>query len=155
MGALQAHGIDEPGVFPVAPDLVEALVETGDLDTAVEVAGRLEALGEAQDHPWARVTARRAAATVRLAGGKVDERATADLLEAADGLGALGLPYDAARTLLSLGRALRRARQWGAARETLETAAAAFDELGSTGWAADAREELSRVGARKRPVPGS
>ena len=36
----------------------------------------------------------------------------------------------------------------GAARETLETAAAAFDELGSTGWAADARGAV-RVGARK------
>jgi DNA-binding CsgD family transcriptional regulator len=143
------HGIADPGVFPVAPDLVEALVETGDVDTAVQLADRLTALADAQDHPWARVTAQRAAATVRLSSGKVDDSATADLLEAADGLGALGLPYDAARTLLSLGRALRRARQWGAARETLETAAAAFDELGSTGWSADAREELSRVGARK------
>lgn len=145
----QEHGIDEPGVFPVAPDLVEALVETGDLDTAAEVVGRLAALGQEQDHPWALVTAQRAAATVRLASGQVDDSATADLLEAADRLSALGLPYDAARTLLSLGRALRRARQWGAARETLETAAAAFDELGSAGWAVDAREELSRVGARK------
>jgi DNA-binding CsgD family transcriptional regulator len=143
------HGIGDPGVFPVAPDLVEALAETGDVDTAVEVTDRLAALAEAQDHPWARVTAQRAAATVRLSSGKADDSATADLLEAADGLGALGLPYDAARTLLSLGRALRRARQWGAARETLDTAAAAFDELGSTGWAADAREELSRVGARR------
>ena len=143
------HGIDDPGVFPVAPDLVEALVEADDVDTAGQVVDRLTTLADAQDHPWARVTARRAAATVRLSAGKVDDSATADLLEAADGLGALGLPYDAARTLLSLGRALRRARQWGAARETLETAASAFDELGSTGWAADAREELSRVGARK------
>ena len=29
----EEHGIHDPGVFPVAPDLVEALVETGDLDT--------------------------------------------------------------------------------------------------------------------------
>ena len=143
------HGISDPGVFPVAPDLVEALVETGDVDTAVEVTDRLAALAAAQDHPWARLTAQRAAATVRLSAGKADDSATADLLEAADGLGALGLPYDAARTLLSLGRGLRRARQWGAARETLVTAAAAFDEIGSTGWAADAREELSRIGARR------
>jgi DNA-binding CsgD family transcriptional regulator len=143
------HGIDDPGTFPVAPDLVEALVETGDVDTAAEVTERLLALGRAQDHPWALATAQRAAATVRLASGTVDDGATADLLEAADRLGSLGLPYDAARTLLGLGRSLRRARQWGAARETLETAAAAFDELGSTGWAADANEELSRVGARK------
>ena len=150
----RTHGIDDPGVFPVAPDLVEALVETGDVDTALDVTERLTALAGAQDHPWGRVTAQRAAAAVRLSSGKADETATADLLEAADGLGALGLPYDAARTLLSLGRALRRARQWGAARETLETAATAFDELGSTGWSADAREELSRVGARKPTSAG-
>ena len=143
------HGIDDPGAFPVAPDLVEALVETGDPDTAAAVTERLRALGTEQEHPWALATAQRAAATVRLAPGGVDEEATADLLEAADRLGSLGLPYDAARTLLALGRSLRRGRQWGAARETLETAAAAFDEIGSAGWAADAREQLSRVGARR------
>lgn len=37
----------------------------------------------------------------------------------------------------------------GPARETLERAAAAFDELGSTGWAEAARAELERVGARR------
>ena len=76
----QEHGIDDPGVFPVAPDLVKALVETGDVGT-VEVTERLTALGAAQDHPWARVSAQRAAATVRLSSGKADDSATADLLE--------------------------------------------------------------------------
>ena len=28
------EGVDEPGVFPVAPELVEALVELGELDEA-------------------------------------------------------------------------------------------------------------------------
>ena len=54
--------------------------------------------------------------------------------------------------MLSLGRAERRSRKWGAARRSLEQAACAFDEIGSTGWAERAREELSRVGAR-RPSP--
>ena len=38
---------------------------------------------------------------------------------------------------------------WAVAPVRNETGTSAFDELGSTGWAADAREELSRVGARK------
>ena len=41
----QEHGIQDPGVFPVAPDLVEALVETGDLDPAAKVTERLRVLG--------------------------------------------------------------------------------------------------------------
>ena len=64
----------------------------------------------------------------------------------------LGLRFDAARSLLALGRAQRRHRKWGAARRTLEAAEAAFGELGSPGWAEEARAELSRVGAR-RPQP--
>jgi DNA-binding CsgD family transcriptional regulator len=150
----EEHGIGDPGAFPVAPDLVEALVETGDLDTARAVTDRLLALGREQEHPWALAAAQRCSATVRLASGAVDETATADLLEATDRLGSLRLPYDAARSLLTLGRALRRARQWGAAREMLDSAAAAFDDLGSTGWAEDARAELARVGARKPTTAG-
>jgi DNA-binding CsgD family transcriptional regulator len=150
----RAHGIDDPGTFPVAPDLVEALVETGDLATATAVVERLRTLGEAQDHPWARASAHRAAATVRLADVAGDEEAGAHLRQAADRLGSLGLPFDAARTLLTLGRAMRRARRWGAAREALEDAASAFDDLGSSGWAADARDELARVGARKPTTAG-
>ena len=47
-------------MFPVAPDLVEALAELGELDEARAVTARLERLAEEQDHPWARGEARRA-----------------------------------------------------------------------------------------------
>ena len=50
-----------------------------------------------------------------LAGG-YDDEAAADLQEAADAYGELGLRFDRARTLLSLGSAQRRVRKWGAAR---------------------------------------
>ncbi len=40
------------------------------------------------------------------------------------------------------------------ARSTLERAASAFEALGSPGWAADARSELTRVGARRPTSPG-
>ena len=66
-----------------------------------------------------------------------------------------GCRFDAARSLLSLGRAQRRARKWGAARQTLERATSAFDALGSPGWAETARGELARAGARRPAKPGA
>jgi ATP/maltotriose-dependent transcriptional regulator MalT len=61
---------------------------------------------------------------------------------------------DRARTLLDLGRTMRRRKKWRAARAALDHAAAAFDELGSPGWAEAARSELVRVAGRKRRAEG-
>ena len=150
----EREGVDDPGVFPVAPELVEALVEVGQLDEAHAVTRRLERLAEEQRHPWGRAPATRCAAVAGLA-LRHDERDVAALEASADELLELGLPFDAARTLLALGRAQRRARKWGAARETLERAATAFEELGSDGWAETARGELSRAGARRPAKAGA
>jgi DNA-binding NarL/FixJ family response regulator len=141
-------GVDDPGVFPVAPDLVEALVALGELDEAFAVSSRLGELAEAQEHPWGRATARRCTALVQLAQAH-DDAAVAALEGAAEEYASLGLPFDRARTLLALGRVQRRSRQWGAARGALDRAATAFDEIGSSGWAKQARSELARTGARK------
>ncbi len=135
----QREGVADPGAFPVAPDLVEALAETGEREAASAVGERLRELAERQDHPWARAGLQRCRAALGLA---------ADT-DAAD---ALGLRFDSARTLLALGRAHRRSRRWGAARRALERAVQGFVALGSPGWAEHARAELARVGAR-RPRP--
>jgi DNA-binding NarL/FixJ family response regulator len=148
----EREGVTEPGVFPVAPDLVEALVEQGAADEAARISRRLADLAEAQDHPWARITAARCAAIVRLASPGYDEQAAEALTTAAADYAAAGLRFDLARSLLVLGRWQRRLRKWGAGRRTLEAAVAAFDGLGSHGWAEQARSELARVGAR-RPKP--
>ena len=108
----EREGVDDPGTFPVAPDLVEALVEAGDLEEARAVTGRLAALSEQQEHPWGLAGARRCAALVRLAGA-YDERPAEELRVAAAAYGALGLPFERARSLLALGRAQRRAKKWG------------------------------------------
>jgi DNA-binding CsgD family transcriptional regulator len=147
----QREGVEEPGVFPVAPDLVEALVELGELDEAAAVAARLREQAEEQAHPWGLATAKRCEALVRLASQK-DEVAASDLEQAAAAYGELGLRFDRARTLLLLGRDQRRRKKWAAARRALEQAAALFDELGAPGWVEEARSELARVGARK-PQP--
>jgi DNA-binding CsgD family transcriptional regulator len=145
----EREGVEEPGVFPVAPDLVEALVELGEFEQARAVTARLRNLAEDQDHPWGLVTAKRCGALIRLAAPPGDEAAAAELAEAADSYSELGLLFDRARILLALGKAERRRKRWAAARHSLELAAAAFDEIGSVGWAARARAETDRIGARR------
>ena len=66
----------------------------------------------------------------------------------------LGLRFDAARSLLTLGRVQRRAKQWRAARDALANAATAFDLLGSPGWAGLARAEHERVPGRRPGTDG-
>jgi DNA-binding CsgD family transcriptional regulator len=128
-------------------------VQLGELDVAREVTGRLRELAEQQQHPWGLVSAGRCGALVQLAAPAASaDDAEATLARAAADYERLGLRFDRARSLLSLGRSLRRARKWGAARRTLEEAIAAFAQLGSSGWAEQARSELGRVGAR-RPAP--
>jgi DNA-binding CsgD family transcriptional regulator len=146
--------IEDPGAFPVAPDLVEALVEVGELDAAHAITNRLREQAEHQEHPWGLVTASRCSGLIALAAPTHDERAASDLEHAAAGYGRLGLRFDQARSLLSLGRGQRRLRKWKGARSSLGQAAAAFDEIGAAGWAEAARSELARVGARRPRAEG-
>ena len=156
LGLVWSHtrreGIHDPGAFPVAPDLVEALAELGELDEARAVSERLRRLAERQEHPWGLASAKRCQGLLVLATGVYDESAAALLVEAADAYGALELRFDQARSLLALGRAQRRFKKWAAARHSLEQSAAIFDGQGSIGWADEARAEMARVGAR-RPKP--
>src|SRR5262249_50305246 len=56
LGAVWEHtlgeGVEDPGAFPVAGDLVEALAEAGRLEQANEGIGRLGQLGTETPHPW-------------------------------------------------------------------------------------------------------
>jgi DNA-binding CsgD family transcriptional regulator len=144
--ATEREGIEDPGAFPAAPDLVEALLELGEPEEARAVTARLRELAVAQEHPWGMVTARRCEAVI------ADDPVAAD--EIATAYAQLGLPFDAARTRLALGRTARRRRRWGAARALLEAAVTGFAGLGSAGWAEIARSELERVGGRRASQPG-
>lgn len=139
------EGISDPGAFPVAPDLVEALVEIGEVAEARAVTDRLGELADAQEHPWGLATAKRCAAIL----STDHDETRAGLAEAAAAYGECGLRFDRARSLLILGRAERRLKKWSAARRSLELAGQAFDEIGSSGWAERARSELGRVSARR------
>jgi DNA-binding CsgD family transcriptional regulator len=149
------EGVDDPGAFPVAPDLVEALVALGQIDEAAAVTERLSRLATEQVHPWGLATAKRCRALVRLASDPADGEAFSALTEAASDYGDLGLRFDHARSLLIVGRAQRRARRWGDASRSLERALASFDGMGAPGWADQARSELDRVGARRPAAAGT
>jgi DNA-binding CsgD family transcriptional regulator len=145
-------GVADPGAFPVAPDLVEALVWLGRITEAEAIAGHLHELATSQHHPWGLATAGRCAAVIRLASG-YSEDAAAQLAGAAASYGELGLGFDRARSLLWLGRETRRARKRAEARRLLTAASTEFGRLGSDGWAAQARAEIDLLGARGAP-PG-
>ena len=142
------HHIDDPGAFPVAADLVEALVESGNGPRAGDVTERLSRLAREQQHPWGLVTAKRCSAVVAMGEG-YQEAAGAGLVEAADEYGRLGLHFDRARSLLWLGRAQRRARKRSQARRLLEAAEASFTQMGCSGWADQAGAELGSVSGRR------
>ena len=61
----QREGVLEPGAFPVAPELVEALVELDRLAEARAVTSRLAQLGKRHQHPWALASAKRSRALLR------------------------------------------------------------------------------------------
>jgi len=58
------------------------------------------------------------------------------------------MPFERARTLLALGRVARRSKAKRVAREALDEALAAFEGMGASIWAANARAELGRIAGR-------
>ncbi|HKN94131.1 MAG TPA: AAA family ATPase [Thermoleophilaceae bacterium] len=150
--AVTLGGVRDPGAFPFAPDLVEALAATGRFSEAEVVLEWLERLSAEQEHPWGLASAARARGVLAAARGE-DKRAETALHEALELHARLALPFDEARARLALGALMRRAKRRAEARRFLEAAAAAFESLGSPPLAERARDELSRLGGR-RTSPG-
>jgi DNA-binding CsgD family transcriptional regulator len=142
------EGVEDPGAFPVAGDLVEALAESGRVDRARQVVEILERLSHQQRHPWAMATTIRSRAMIAMTEGDF-EQAGRDLGQAASDYGRLGLDFEQARCLVHLGRLCRRNKKRADARQALESAIAHFERLGCEGWADQAKLELSRVSGRR------
>lgn len=145
---LERAGIEDPGAFPVAPELITALALAGQSERAHAMALRLAQVAEAQDHAWARAAAAHALGIVSFQDRDYTE-AERHLSEAVARFESLGMPFAQLRSLMSLGMARRRARRLRGAREALEQARAGFTHIGSHGWAALARDELRRVSGRR------
>jgi DNA-binding CsgD family transcriptional regulator len=149
----EREGIHNPGTFPVAPDLVEALSLSGRIEEARSVAHTLRTRAAEQDHPWGRAAAACAAGQVALA-QRDDAAAAAAFEEAVSRFAELSMPLDQGRALTHLGVAQRRLRRRREARATLEAAARLLTELGSTGWVVRAMEELRRIAGRRASGQG-
>jgi DNA-binding CsgD family transcriptional regulator len=120
------------------PDLVEAAARAGRPEEGRAALQRFGAWARRVGTPWAIEAARRGAA--QLAGGEIGGYVQA--LEPPDA----GRPLDRARTRLSHGEALRRARRRTDARVALRAAMEAFDRAGAVPWAERARAELRATG---------
>jgi DNA-binding CsgD family transcriptional regulator len=134
-------GIHDPDVDP-APDLAEVNVRLGNHEVAASEAGTYRGAARTKGQPFALARAERALGLV------APEDVFAAHFEAALAHHARTRDtFDTARTKLSYGERLRRARRPGEARRHLADALAAFDRLGASPWSQRALAELGASGA--------
>ena len=151
VGRVRGGGVRDPGIFPAAPDLIEALVAAGRIREAEEVLAELQATAVEQNHPWALAAAPAMSWAVGGREGRRGERG--DLLQAAaTAFTGLGLRFDAVRARLDLGIVHRRERHRQDARRELSLARDEFEALGAPVFAARAQAEIDRLGGRTATV---
>jgi DNA-binding CsgD family transcriptional regulator len=144
---LAAFGINEPGVQPCRPEVIEALIATGQRAEAEAHLAQWEAFGDEHDRPAALCTAARARGLLAADAGD-HEAAIAHLERALELHQRLPVPLELGRTLLALGMIRRRAKQRRAARDALDAAEGVFATMGASIWARRARDERARISGR-------
>lgn len=142
-------GVRDPTDFWWRGEYAEALLEVGRIGDAIELLDRWEADAARLERQRVLVQVRRCRGLVAAARGEIQE-ACALLEQAISRHEAVGDPFGRARSSLALGIVRRRTRQRRRAREAIESALAEFEAIGATGWAANARAELGRIGGRTR-----
>jgi DNA-binding CsgD family transcriptional regulator len=150
MAELQvADGMPEPAIggFMLAGDAAEALAAVGRIEEAEAIVDLLERRGAELDRVWAIAVGARGRAILLAAAGDVAgaERALERALVAHR---RLPMPVERARTLLVLGRVLRRSRKRLAAKEALDEARSIFEAAGAARWAEQASAEIDGLGLR-------
>jgi hypothetical protein len=130
-----------------AIDRLEAALHAGHADAAAHDIAELERFGAATGSPWAAAAAAHGRAL--LSDGREAER---HFLTALDHHAASPRRFDRARTQLTYGEFLRRARRRVDARAHLRAALQVFSDLGAVSWADRAAQELRASGetARRR-----
>ena len=150
---VRREAIAEPGVTRFAVDLIEALVELGRSDEAIEILDWYEGNARRLERASALANCRRCRGL--LASGDGELEAALVVYEEALGLhDRAEIPLDRGRTLLALGAAQRRVKRRREARATLEQALALFEKIGAALWAERARGELRRISGRA-PTTGA
>jgi DNA-binding CsgD family transcriptional regulator len=150
LGELPRRLLDGGWCHPPAsvwPDAIEALLGLGETEQARLYVEEYEPLAERSSRR-SRAEAARCRGLLAASEGDL-EGAFAAFDRSLREQEGLAYPFDRARTLLALGGVRRKAKQKRLARETLEQALAAFDELGARLWAEKARAELRRISGRR------
>ena len=136
--------VGDPDLSP-GPELVEALLRTGERERAAEVHAAFDARARHKGRPWSLARSARAFALLG-DDDELDERFAAALRLHDQGADT----FERARTLMLHGARLRRARRRTDARAPLEEARAVFERLGAQRWADAAAGELEATGLRAR-----
>jgi DNA-binding NarL/FixJ family response regulator len=145
---LDGIGIREGLLVRTEPFHVESLVALGEITRARDVVERLEQRGRTIPRLWIDVTLPRARALVLAA--EDDTAAALAALDALDIAAASRLPFELGSAWLVKGRLYRRLKQRRAAAEAFRDALAIFERVGAPTWERQARDELARVGPRRR-----
>jgi DNA-binding CsgD family transcriptional regulator len=139
-----AAGFAQPAVQRFHPDLIEAAIAVGELESAHCHHNELKQCATALKSPWARALSARCAGLIAAADG--DAEAALEWLEQAL-LEHERLPnaFERGRTLLQHGIVLRRLKRKRHARESIQAALEIFTQHGARLWAAKAEAELARI----------
>lgn len=132
-------------------DTIEALAIAGDLEQARTLVTWMETMPE---EPAGAAGCIEMGRGLVAAGEGTLSLAELRLEAATEALRLAPLPHELGRALLALGKVRRRARSKTRAFDTLEESARVFEDIGAGGWAAQAREEASRVGGRGHSPEG-
>lgn len=136
-------------VLPFVPDLVEALVQIGEIERArVEADAFAAAADRAQSAPDLALAARSSALVASASG---DAEGAISLALSAIEFHRAGppAPFEEARTRLAAGAIMRRAGRRRAAREQVDCALATFVQLEAQPFIARAQAELGRLVTRQ------
>ena len=144
---IRDEGISEPTATRFAVDYVEALIELGRPDEAVELLDWYEGNATRLGRASALASCARCRGLLAAQAGELEE-AEASFRTALAFHDEVELPLDRGRTLLALGAAQRRQKRRREARETLEEALGIFERIGAALWADRARGELKRISGR-------
>ena len=153
LALIRREGIVEPVAIPFVIDHVEALIELGRHDEAVELFDWYEGNARRLERVSALANCLRCRGLLAASEGRLDE-AVSSFEEALAWHAQVELPLDRGRTLLALGVAQRRMKRRREARETLEQSLAVFERIGAALWAERAHAELRRISGRA-PTPGA
>ena len=150
---LREESIVEPSAIRFVIDCVEALIELGRRDEALELLDWYEGNARRLERASAVAASLRCRGMLAAQAGML-EAALAAHGEALEWHARADLPLDRGRTLLALGAAQRRAKRRRESRATLEEALTVFERIGAALWADRVREELARISGRA-PTTGA